>query len=84
LKNGWGKEKRATLSEDIFVTIRDDIEIEHLEVHENALDLGVVDYRYAQHFSGIGDRNWVRCLPVKSMKFVPVIASTAPQKATFF
>jgi hypothetical protein len=55
LKSGSGKDKWSALSEDMLVTIGDDVEIEHLRDDDNALDLDVVGCRYAQHFLRLGE-----------------------------
>jgi len=54
-KPGSGKEKWAALTEELLVTIGDDVEIEHLRDGPEALDLDVVGCRYAQYFLRIGE-----------------------------
>jgi hypothetical protein len=49
-KPGSGKDKWAALTEEMLVTIGDDVEIEHLRDDAEALNLNVTGCRYAQHF----------------------------------
>jgi len=55
LKNGSGKEKWASLTEDLLKIIGNDVEIEHLQDDEQVLNLDVTGCRYAQYFHRLGE-----------------------------